>query len=289
MSYENQTSGSNARSLLARFDFRHLLTTTLVLVSATILLGVATKATGSGLACEAQWPQCDAGPFNLLPANLPSFYEWFHRFVAMFAGFAIIGTAVAAWRSPTVDRRITALVVLGMALTPVQVYLGRETVLEYALPILSLHFWTAITIFTLFVAATVLAWERTFSTAHVTGALALGALAVPFHAALSPAFVGDLSSQSPEMQTAQYGVTLVLLAAAVVALLVGRWEFEDARIVGLLGVTTIVAVVTAYLARQAANPAIEVLYLGAAAVLFLVFVAGAVLTRRAASTARQLA
>jgi len=40
--------------LIDRFSYPHLLTATLALVAATILLGVAAKATGSGLACEGQ-------------------------------------------------------------------------------------------------------------------------------------------------------------------------------------------------------------------------------------------
>jgi len=167
------------RSLIDRFSYPHLLTATLALVAATILLGVAAKATGSGLACEANWPRCDAGPYNLLPGSMPSFYEWFHRFVSMFAGFAIVGSALAAWRLPDVDRRVTGLVVAGMVLTPVQVALGRETVQQYTMDILSLHFWTAVTIFTLFLIATVLVWAPRLTGTHVTGALALGIVALP--------------------------------------------------------------------------------------------------------------
>ena len=164
---DKSPSNSVFRSFVDRFGFRHLLATTLVLVAATILLGVAARATGSGLACDANWPQCDAGPFNLFPANLPSFYEWIHRFVAMFAGFAIVGTAVAAWRDSSLDARVTLTVVLGMVLTPIQVVLGRETVLQYRMEILSLHFWTAILIFGLFVVATALVWKDAFARRHL--------------------------------------------------------------------------------------------------------------------------
>lgn len=212
-----------------RFGYPHFLAATLVLVAATILLGVAAKATGSGLACEANWPQCDAGPFNLFPANLPSFYEWIHRFVAMFAGFAIIGSAVAAWRLPDIDTRVASLVVLGMVLTPIQVYLGRETVLVYEMDILSLHFWTAILIFGLFVVATVLVWRSALGAETVTAAFGLGLLSVPLHIALSPTDLGVVSEYSPTVQLLQYGVTLALIAAVIVAIMVGRWRFDDAR------------------------------------------------------------
>ncbi|ELY63917.1 COX15/CtaA family protein [Natrinema versiforme] len=280
MSYDNRAPDSRFRSLIDRFGFPHLLTVTLVMVAATILLGIAAKATGSGLACEANWPQCDAGPYNLLPGSLPSFYEWFHRFVAMFAGFAIIGSALAAWRLPDVDRRVTGLVVLGMVLTPVQVALGRETVTTYTMDILSLHFWTAVLIFTLFLVATVLVWAHRLTGAHVTGALAVGIIALPAHVTLSPVVGSEISSYSPTMQMAQYGVTLTLLGAAIVATMIGRRRFAGRVVAPLLAAPPLVIAVL-FFGRQAVNPALEMPYLVAAAALFVTFVAGIVLTRGA--------
>lgn len=279
MSYDNHTPDSRVRSLIDRFSYPHLLTATLTLVAATILLGVAAKATGSGLACQANWPQCDAGPYNLFPANLPSFYEWFHRFVAMFAGFAIIGSALAAWRLPDVDRRVTGLVVLGMVLTPVQVALGRETVTQYTMDILSLHFWTAVTIFTLFLVATVLVWTSRLTTTHVTGALALGIVALPAHVILSPVVDAGIETYSPTMQLIQYAVTLTLLGAAIVAAMVGRRRFTGRSVTPLLvGPPLVVSVL--FFGRQAVNPALEMPYLVTAAALLVTFVAGMAVTRR---------
>ncbi len=147
----------------------------------------------------------------------------------MFAGFAIIGSAVAAWRLPDIDTRVASLVVLGMVLTPIQVYLGRETVLVYEMDILSLHFWTAILIFGLFVVATVLVWRSALGAETVTAAFGLGLLSVPLHIALSPTDLGVVSEYSPTVQLLQYGVTLALIAAVIVAIMVGRWRFDDAR------------------------------------------------------------
>ncbi|RZV10708.1 cytochrome c oxidase assembly protein subunit 15 [Natrinema hispanicum] len=279
MSYDNHTPDSRVRSLIDRFSYPHLLTATLTLVAATILLGVAAKATGSGLACQANWPQCDAGPYNLFPANLPSFYEWFHRFVAMFAGFAIIGSALAAWRLPDVDRRVTGLVVLGMVLTPVQVALGRETVTQYTMDILSLHFWTAVTIFTLFLVATVLVWASRLTTTHVTGALALGIVALPAHVILSPVVDAGIETYSPTMQLIQYAVTLTLLGAAIVAAMVGRRRYTGRSVTPLLvGPPLVVSVL--FFGRQAVNPALEMPYLVTAAALLVTFVVGMAVTRR---------
>ena len=278
MSYDNHTPDSRVRSLIDRFSYPHLLTATLTLVAATILLGVAAKATGSGLACQANWPQCDAGPYNLFPANLPSFYEWFHRFVAMFAGFAIIGSALAAWRLPDVDRRVTGLVVLGMVLTPVQVALGRETVTQYTMDILSLHFWTAVTIFTLFLVATVLVWASRLTTTHVTGALALGIVALPAHVVLSPAVDAGIETYSPTMQLIQYAVTLTLLGAAIVAAMVGRRRLSGQSVAPLLVAPPLVVLVL-FFGRQAANPALELPYFAATAALLVTFVGSLVVTR----------
>ena len=261
----------------ARFRFGHLLAATLALVAGTILLGVAAKATGSGLACQAQWPQCDAGPFDLFPASLPSFYEWIHRFVAMFAGFGIVASALAAWRLPSVDRRVAGLVVAGALLTPVQVYLGRATVFQYRMEILSLHFWTAVLIFSLFVVATALVWKPSLGTTAITGGLAVGIGALPLHVAFSPTDLGVVSSYTPTIQLLQYAVTLALLASVLLATMVGRWRLADRRLVALLFGSGVLAYAVAYLGRQAVmtfSPLLGQLYLGLAALLLVAFVAG---------------
>ena len=282
MSSIRQTTRIQFRSIVTRVGFPHILATTLVLVAATILLGVAAKATGSGLACEANWPQCDAGPYNLFPANLPSFYEWIHRFVAMFAGFAIIASALTAWVSPRVDRRVTALVVTGLILTPIQVILGRETVLQYELEILSLHFWTAVLIFSIFVVATVLVWETRLSSRHVVASLGLGAVSLPFHVILSPVIVGDITSYSPGVQTAQYAVTLAVLVAVIVSVMVGRRRFDDTRIRAILWSTPLLALVVLFVGRRSVmtlNPLLDTLYVFVVVTLLLVFLLGIYLVR----------
>jgi cytochrome c oxidase assembly protein subunit 15 len=265
--------------------FRHLLTATLGLVAATILLGVAAKATGSGLACQAQWPQCDAGPFDLFPASLPSFYEWIHRFVAMFAGIAIVGSALAAWRLPSVDRRVAGLVVAGTVLTPVQVYLGRATVLQYQMEVLSLHFWTAVAIFSTFVLATTVVWAPRITASHVAGALGLGLVALPLHVALSPTGLGVVSTYSPTVQMLQYGVTLALVTSAIVSVAVGRWRLDDRRLLGLLAGAGVLAFAVAYLGRRSVmtySPLLDSLYLMVAGTLLVALVAGLLWSRSVA-------
>ena len=276
------SSRSGFRPSFSRFGFRHLLTVTLGLVVATILLGVAAKATGSGLACQANWPQCDTGPWNLFPASLPSFYEWIHRFVAMFAGFGIVGSAIAAWRLSAVDTRVASLVVGGALLTPVQVVLGRETVFQYQMEILSLHFWTAVLIFSMFVIATALVWKPALTASHVTGALALGLVGLPLHVALSPTALGVVVDYSPTVQLLQYAVTLAVLASVIVATMVGRWRLGNRRLHALLFGTGGLALVVAYLGRRSVmtfSPALDQLYLVVVALLFVAFGSGIVLSR----------
>jgi cytochrome c oxidase assembly protein subunit 15 len=274
------TVGARCRSLRTRIGLGHLLATTLGLVAATILLGVAAKATGSGLACQANWPQCDTGPWNLFPASLPSFYEWIHRFVAMFAGVAIIASAAAVALS-SVRRRVATLVLAGTALTPVQVYLGRQTVLQYELQVLSVHFWTAMSIFVAFTLATALVWADRLRPAHRTAALAVGVGALVGHVALSPA-AGLIGAYTPTAQLGQYAVALALLGATILAALLGRWHAEK-RLARLLPGTVVLALAVAYLGRQTvATPAIDRLYLVTAAVLGVALVL-AVRSSRAAT------
>jgi cytochrome c oxidase assembly protein subunit 15 len=256
--------------LTARVGLRHLLAATLGLVAATILLGVAAKATGSGLACQANWPQCDAGPWNLFPASLPSFYEWIHRFVAMVAGVAIVGSAVAALVS-AVDRRVLGLVLAGTLLTPVQVYLGRETVFEYQLQVLALHFWTAMSIFGVFTVATGLLWRERLTGRHRTLALGGALVALAGHIALSPA-AGLVAAYGPTMQLLQYAAALTLLGTVTLAALVSRWQ-GTGRLGTVLPVAAALALAVAYLGRQnltTVDPAVTWLYLGMAAVLGVV-------------------
>lgn len=284
MTSVSRSFGQRFRSLRNRLGFRHLLTATLGLVFATILLGVAAKATGSGLACQASWPQCDAGPFNLFPASLPSFYEWIHRFVAMFAGFAIVASGLTAWLSSSVDRRVAPLVVLGTLLTPVQVYLGRETVLQYRMEILSLHFWTAVLIFSLFTVSTVLVWKHSLTARHAAAALVVGLLTLPAHVALSPTDLGVVTEYTPTVQLLQYGVTLVLLASVILATMVTRWRSgsESHLPVSLLFGSGFLALSVAYLGRRAVmtlSPTLDLLYVVVVVLLAVALIAGIRMSR----------
>jgi cytochrome c oxidase assembly protein subunit 15 len=134
-----------------RLRFRHLAASAAALSFALILLGVYTGASGAGLACEGRWPLCD-GFLGLFPANWPSFVEWLHRFVAMITGFVVLGTAVAAYRGDH-DRRILFAMVVAVAVLPVQILLGANTVFNFGIPAQVLHHGAAQVIFGALVAA----------------------------------------------------------------------------------------------------------------------------------------
>lgn len=142
-------------SLRDRIQFKHLAAATSLGTFVLILLGVYTGATGSGLACSAQWPLCDGG---LLPQSLPSFIEWLHRLVAMVVGIMILGLAYGGWRYYEA-RRIRLVVTAAVAALPLQVVLGRETVVRYTPEVQAAHHGAALIIFASVLAATLWSYE----------------------------------------------------------------------------------------------------------------------------------
>jgi len=185
-----------------------------------VMLGVYTAATGSGLACSAQWPLCDNG---LLPQTIPSFIEWFHRLVAMITGWFILGTAVWAWRRDA-GERLTAT--LAVALLPLQISIGAVTVTlsglfpdGYSPPTQGAHLVVALTIFSLLV------W--TALSARETDTPSLGQIERALHVALGALLVSILASRvfkptpyGPGGQAIFYGASLVAVAALIAAT---RW------------------------------------------------------------------
>ena len=141
-----------------RLGFRHLAVSAAALAFVLILLGVYTGASGAGLACAGRWPLCD-GFLGLFPANLPSFIEWFHRFVAMIAGFVILGTAVAAYRGDH-ERRILLATLVAVAVLPVQILLGANTIFNFGIWAQVLHHGAAQLIFGALVAAAAWAYAE---------------------------------------------------------------------------------------------------------------------------------
>lgn len=213
----------------------------------TLLLGVSTRATGAGLACNANWPLCDGGVLNLFPATLPSAFEWIHRVVAMIAGLTVLAAAATTYRAKP-SRDVLAAVALGTLLLPVQVLLGRETVLTFTPPVLAAHYWVAMTIYGAFVLAVV----RTRSTAGSIGALqralVLAAAMAPVAILLGPPVIQRYSAP---IQTLQYAFVLLAFAALLYAVNVGWHRGPDHRAFrGLLFLSTALFPVVVALMRQ---------------------------------------
>ncbi|TKX59420.1 cytochrome oxidase assembly [Halorubrum sp. SS7] len=145
---------------------------TLVLFS----LGVYTAATGSGLACQAQWPLCSDQLIPALTIN-PDFIEWFHRAWAMVTGFLIIGVAGWTWLGGGFDRRTRLAATLAVAILPLQITVGAITVTlsglvpgGYTVSTHAAHLVVALTIFTLLGLATI--WGGGRGTARLLRAAA---------------------------------------------------------------------------------------------------------------------
>ena len=141
-----------------KLSFRHLAATTTGLAFSLILLGVYTGAAGAGLACAGRWPLCD-GWLGLFPATWPSFIEWFHRFVAMIAGFFILGVAYSSWRHDR-GRWIRYASTAALVVLPVQVLLGANTIFNFGIMAQVLHHTAALLILTSLTVTTTLAFAR---------------------------------------------------------------------------------------------------------------------------------
>jgi cytochrome c oxidase assembly protein subunit 15 len=256
--------------------------TTLTLVS----LGVYTAATGAGLACSAQWPLCDGG---VLPASVPSFIEWFHRLVAMVAGFLILGTAGLAWHDGT-DRRTALTATAAAVLLPLQVSVGAVTVTlsglvpgGYSVPSQAAHLGVALAIFTLLVVTALRAMDGTYADPpgdRARRALVAAALVVATAALFSR--VVPLLPYAPAAQATFVGVALAGYASLVAAV---RW-LDDPASRALAVVAAAAVVVALVLGRDV------VLYTGTArlvnagAFALAVLAAGAAAWRTAPAAAR---
>lgn len=180
-----------------------------------MLLGIYTAAVGAGLTCGARWPLCDGAVFGLFPANWVSFVEWFHRLVAMVTGLLILGSWLITWRSSGHRRSVWAFTA-AVVLTPIQIWLGAETVLRYEVLILTAHFVTALLIFVSVLAG--VWWWRDPPPAAGRRSRLLGgatALTVPF-LALTPQL---LVAHTGPVQVIYYGIGLSIAGALLLAAL----------------------------------------------------------------------
>jgi cytochrome c oxidase assembly protein subunit 15 len=214
------------RSLRDAITFPRFAAFTTGLTLTLVMLGIYTAATGSGLACSAQWPLCDNG---LLPQTIPSFIEWFHRLVAMVTGWFIVGTALWSWRAGERRSRLTAT--LAVALLPLQISIGAVTVTlngmlpsGYSAPTQGAHLVVALTIFSLLVS--------TALSARATDGVSLDRVRQALLVALAALLVSVLASRvftpigyGPAAQAVFYGAALVAVAALLAAT---RWLADSA-------------------------------------------------------------
>ena len=144
----------------AWLTFRRYAAATTGMTLTLFAIGVYTAATGSGLACQAQWPLCSDQLIPALAIN-PDFIEWFHRVWAMVTGFLIIGVAGWTWLGGR-DRRTRLAATLAVAILPLQITVGAVTVTVgglvpggYTVSTHAAHLIVALTIFTLLGLATI--------------------------------------------------------------------------------------------------------------------------------------
>ena len=210
-----------SRSIRGAITFPRFAAFTTGMTLSLVMLGIYTAATGSGLACSAQWPLCDNG---LLPQTIPSFIEWFHRLVAMVTGWFILGTALWSWRRPGRRTRLTAT--LAVCLLPLQISIGAVTVTlngllpdGYSAPTQGAHLVVALSIFSLLV------WTALSARSERGPALARvrTALGVALAGIVASVFVSRVFTPIPYSPVAQalfYGASLVGVAALLAAT---RW------------------------------------------------------------------
>lgn len=212
----------------ARSAFRWFAGATTAMTLTLVSIGVYTAATGSGLACQAQWPLCSDQFVPSLVVN-PDFIEWFHRVWAMVVGFLILGTAAWSWLGGR-NRAVRVAATLAVVILPLQITVGAVTVTlngfvpgGYAVSTHAAHLIVALTIFTLLGLATLFSGsERGARGIRRAFGLAVGLLLAA--AVLSRAV--PLLTYSPGAQAWFYafalGAHLALLAATTWAFAGGR-------------------------------------------------------------------
>ncbi len=108
--------------------FQRLAAATVFAAFVLVVIGVAVRATDSGLACP-HWPGCFDGQFLPgLDAGFQVWIEWIHRTVAALIGCLILGMAVVAFLDHRSQRAILLPSIAAVLLVGFQAYLGARTV-----------------------------------------------------------------------------------------------------------------------------------------------------------------
>jgi protoheme IX farnesyltransferase len=108
--------------------FQRLAAATVATTFLLVTLGVAVRATDSGLACP-HWPGCFAGQFlPPLTSDYHVWLEWAHRTVAAIIGLLTLAMAAVAILDHRDRRSIVWPAVAAVVLVGFQAWLGQETV-----------------------------------------------------------------------------------------------------------------------------------------------------------------
>jgi protoheme IX farnesyltransferase len=108
--------------------FQRLAAATVVAAFVLVVIGVAVRATESGIACPT-WPGCFPGQFlPSLDSDYHVWFEWVHRTVAAVIGVLILGMAGLAVLDHRDRRSILWPSIAAVLLVGFQAWLGRETV-----------------------------------------------------------------------------------------------------------------------------------------------------------------
>ena len=153
---------------MRRSPFHRTVVTTTVLTYMLIAVGGLVRASGAGLGCP-DWPRCfggwippasaaelppqfDAAQFN--PALM--WTEYLNRLLGVMVGFAMLTTAVAAWRWHRRNPRVVGPALAALLLTGFQGWLGGRVVAhELAAWIVTAHLLVALMIVALLIWATI--------------------------------------------------------------------------------------------------------------------------------------
>jgi protoheme IX farnesyltransferase len=124
--------------------FQRLAAATVVAAFVLVVIGVAVRATDSGVACPT-WPGCFPGQFlPSLDSDYHVWFEWIHRTVAAIIGFLILGMAALAILDHRDRRSILWPSIAAFLLVGFQAWLGQETVrLGNSGPSVTAHLATA--------------------------------------------------------------------------------------------------------------------------------------------------
>ncbi|SMO62604.1 cytochrome c oxidase assembly protein subunit 15 [Halorubrum cibi] len=253
----------------AWLTFRRYAAATTGMTLTLFALGVYTAATGSGLACQAQWPLCSD---QLIPAMTinPDFIEWFHRVWAMVTGFLIIGVAGWSWID-SLDRRTRIAATLAVAILPVQIAVGAITVTigglvpgGYTVSTHAAHLIVALCIFTLLGLTTVWGGDRPASARLLRVALGVAVAGILASAVFSRAV--PLLTYSPGGQAAFYIAGLSAHLGLVATLVVATEAKEGA----VSGVDASTARTVRRLAASSMGTLVVTLLLGRDLVLYTV-------------------